>query len=264
MLVIHLVMLVNATAMAAVGHHSGRRHLRAPLPGAELQRPMSMRRVQPAGLRVAHPGYDLLRAQQPVGGLPARRLRPGEGLQARPELGRGGGRGKPGGRPEAELQREAVGLKQPAWGAHTRHRQFGHARRRGVCVCVVFVGHALSTKRAVRGKRERVGGHQCAVAAGAVAGGHSPAPSGLNLSSCSIEHRNTNGRGWPCSGPGDPRRWAASGFRKAACSPQYLALNIFCQWIQLWMYVIPAADLYRWSSTRAGGCGSCRTRRASA
>ena len=137
MLVIHLVMLVNATAMAAVGHHSGRRHLRAPLPGAELQRPLSMRRVQPAGLRVAHPGYDLLRAQQPVGGLPARRLRPGEGLQARPELGRGGGRRKPGGRPEAELQREAVGLKQPAWGAHTRHRQVSCTTP--WCVCVWYL-----------------------------------------------------------------------------------------------------------------------------
>ena len=25
-----------------------------------------------------------------------------------------------------------------------------------------------------------------------------------------------------------------------------LALNMFCQYIQLWMYVTPAADLYRW------------------
>ena len=154
MLVIHLVMLVNATAMAAVGHHSGRRHLRAPLPGAELQRPLSMRRVQPAGLRVAHPGYDLLRAQQPVGGLPARRLRPGEGLQARPELGRGGGRRKPGGRPEAELQREAVGLKQPAWGAHTRHRQVSCTTPWCVCVCGICGACALNQKGRPRETRE--------------------------------------------------------------------------------------------------------------
>ena len=26
--------------------------------------------------------------------------------------------------------------------------------------------------------------------------------------------------------------------------PTHLALNMFCQYIYLWMYVIPAADLY--------------------
>ena len=67
--------------------------------------------------------------------------------------------------------------------------------------------------------------------------------------------------GWASSPPAAPRRRplrSSPGGSSCCCCPAHIdraptwQLNMVCQYIHLWMYVIPAADLYRWRRPPAG------------